>query len=169
MSLNALRCFLVNLFVVFLVTAFAVVAAAAAGMSLNALCCFLVNFLPFLVTALVVIFALDLPNIFVKSLAVLVDKVTALDDAGPTGLAILKILSLITLAFGALILVVVALPSTPAINLPLTVFIVSPGFAVCTIFLVVCVPVTAAALVTVLIPIGGMCAFFGVGISAVFF
>ena len=81
------------------------------------------------------------------------------------GLLIFNICFLISAALAALTLVVVALPSTPARNSPLAVFIVSPGFAVCTAFLVVVV----VAFATVLIPVGGIAASFGVGISAVFF
>ena len=71
-------------------------------------------------------------------------------------------------ALGALTLVVVALPSTPARNSPLSVFIVSPGFAVCTAFLDEVFAVVVVAFATVLIPVGTVTSF-GVGISAVAF
>ena len=84
-------------------------------------------------------------------------------------LTTLNICFLISAALGALTLVVVALPSTPARNSPLAVFIVSPGFAVCTAFLVEVFAVVVVAFATTLMPVGGTAASFGVGILAVFF
>ena len=96
----------------------------------------------------------------------LVVTIVALEEGA--WLTTLNICFLISAAFGAPILVVVAFPSTPARNSPLAVFIVSPGFAVCTAFLVEVFAVVVVAFATTFIPVGGTAASFGVGISAVF-